>query len=114
MRLPRLILVATLLAALAGTAGAQQGFGLRGAQAPAAWAAASRAQSAEPAPEQPQAANGVAALPTARLDDPSAQCRRSCAQAYYFCQSSEWVDDCPGAWSQCTARCAASARAIGR
>ena len=33
------------------------------------------------------------------------QCRLTCAQAYYFCLSSDVGDDCAPTWGQCRAAC---------
>lgn len=33
------------------------------------------------------------------------QCRLACAQAYYFCQSTDSPDECPSTWGQCRAAC---------
>jgi hypothetical protein len=45
------------------------------------------------------------------LSDPAlgvpdtSQCRRSCAQTYYFCLSTEGASDCPENWTSCLAGC---------
>ena len=74
--------------------------GLRGPQGAAADTAAippALAQSwSQPIPQ----ASGADAI----------QCRKGCAQTYYFCNAGG-DEDCPGRWAQCAASCSATATA---
>jgi hypothetical protein len=72
-------------------------------------------QSETPADSPPALSALPVAAPvfsSAGLVDGGAQCRLTCAQDYYFCLASELSDDCPGAWGQCRAACAAGARGV--
>jgi len=93
----RAVLILSLSLALAAPAGAQPVEALRDDRA------------AQPRPAQSQVPPPPALAPVLPTPSPpvydAAQCRLSCAQAYYFCLASDTPDECPGAWSQCRAAC---------
>lgn len=62
------------------------------------------------APPVPPPLPAPAPIVTLPRSDLAAQCRQDCAQAYYFCLSSEAPEACPGTWSQCRAGCAETGR----
>jgi hypothetical protein len=32
-------------------------------------------------------------------------CRQACAHSYYYCLAGDQPDNCPGAWTECLAKC---------
>jgi hypothetical protein len=113
MRRAALFLICLVLAG-SGAALAQSRAGgapeLRGPTSEETVAATS--QSETPADSLPAPPAAAPVFSSAGLVDGGAQCRLTCAQDYYFCLASELSDDCPGAWGQCRAACAAGARGV--
>ena len=107
--LPALVLVVLALTGLAGSAAgapgrhtmfaAPAGQSLRGRQTPAE-------DAAPPVRLAPLPASG-GGLPGAPPPLDGNVCRRSCAQAYYFCMAADTADACGSTWGQCRAGCAA-------
>ena len=106
---PVLALAALVLAGLAGSASgapgrhtmfpAPPGQPLRGRQTPAE-DAAPPVRLTLPAPSP----GAVPGAPPALDGD---VCRRSCAQAYYFCLAADTPDACGPSWGQCRTGCGA-------
>lgn len=53
----------------------------------------------------------VGAALASPVGGPALQCRKACAQTYYFCLSDGRSEDCSGNWGQCRAGCGAADRA---
>jgi hypothetical protein len=55
-------------------------------------------------PPRPAPAVSLRPLSAAPAQDPT-ECRRGCAQSYYFCRSTDDPGSCGGPWTQCLAAC---------
>jgi len=111
----RLLALLILAIAVAAPASAQDSARMKPA-IPAGDGAGLRGTVGEPGEsgdEKPAARGDLSALvpapvpvqPTGFTDGAAArQCRRACAQEYYFCLSAE-DEICPPQWVKCTARC---------
>ena len=94
-------------------ASGQQSAGLRGSTSARASAATPTSGAAVTQTSTLKTPAPMSMIPSDALSDENTpvgdpgleQCRRSCAETYYFCLSGDGADDCPQNWTSCLADC---------
>ena len=109
--MPRVLVLALCLLALANSAAAQQSsrpkppVNLRGT---VATAPLRRSPVAPPPALDALGARSLflpAPIASAPVGGAPQQCRLSCAQTYYFCLAGDYPDQCSASWGQCRSGC---------